>query len=93
MPFRKWNNCFGEESGQNLNAVLSNVYGYKDSAGRKLFKELAELDLNILCVPTSNAYVERVFSIMNLINTKIRNEMQYELLEALLRLKKIKYKK
>ncbi|KNC20862.1 hypothetical protein FF38_13275 [Lucilia cuprina] len=86
MPFVKWNDCFGEESGQNLNVFWSNVYCYKDSGGSKPFKDLAELVLNILCVPTSNACVERVFSIMNLTKTKIRNKMQYELLEALLRL-------
>ena len=65
---------------------MNNVCRYKDSAGSKPFEELAELDLNILCVPTSKAYVERLYSIMNLTNIKIRNEMQYE---AVLRLKNI----
>ena len=54
--------------------VFSNVYCYKNSAGSKPFEEHAELDLNILCVPTSNAYVEHVFSIMNLTNTEIQLE-------------------
>ena len=46
------------------------------------------LVLNILCAPTSNACVERVFKIMNFTKTKIRNQLQYELLKALLRLNK-----
>lgn len=84
--YEEWNDCFGKESGKNLNVFWCNVYSYKDSADSNPFKELAELVLNILYVPTSNACVERVFSIMNLTKTKIRNKMQYELLEALLRL-------
>ena len=55
MPFVKWNDCFGEESGQNFNVFLSNVGCYKDSAGSKPFKQLVKLVFNILCVPTSNA--------------------------------------
>ena len=65
-----WNDCFGEVSGQSLNVFRSNVHSYKDSSSSKPFKKFADLVLNILCVPTSNACVERIFSIINLTNTK-----------------------
>ena len=61
MPFVKRNDCFGDESKQNLKVFWTNVYCYKDCAGSQLFKELTELVLIILCVPTSNAYMEQVF--------------------------------
>ena len=83
----EWNDCFGEDSVQNWNVFLSNVCCYKDSTVSKPFKGLAELVLNILCVPTSKAGIEHVFSIMNLTKIKIWNKMLCELLEALLRLK------
>ncbi|KYN02588.1 hypothetical protein ALC62_06588 [Cyphomyrmex costatus] len=40
--------------------------------------------LKLLSLPLSNAVVERVFSIINLIKTKIRNRMKVQTLEALL---------
>ena len=40
----------------------------------------------MLSIPTSNACVERVFSVMSLTKTKLRNIIQYELLDALLRI-------
>lgn len=40
----------------------------------------------MLVIPTSNACVERVFSIMNYTKTRLRNKIQYELLDALLRI-------
>lgn len=39
----------------------------------------------MLSIPTSNACIERVFSIMSLTKTKLRSRIQYELLESLLR--------
>ena len=74
MSFVIWNDCFWEESRQNLNVFLSNVCCYRDSVGSKPFKGLAKLVLNTLCIPTSNACFEPISSIMNLTKTKIRNE-------------------
>ena len=38
----------------------------------------------VLCVPHSNADVERVFSLMNIIKSKLRNRTQSKLMNALL---------
>lgn len=40
-----------------------------------------------LCLPTSNAVVERIFSIMNSTKTKLRNRMSVNLLNSILRIK------
>lgn len=86
MPFVQWQDVFGQDVGTDLSSFWSKVFSYQDAGGSKPFQELAEIVLNMLSVPTSNACVERVFSIMNTTKTKIRNRMQYELLEALLRI-------
>lgn len=86
MPFVNLKNIFGDDITTHLNSAWPKIYSYQDAAGNQPFKELAEMVLNMLCVPTSNACVERVFSVMNTTKTKIRNKIQYELLEALLRI-------
>lgn len=86
MPFINWKEVFVVECATDLSTFWRKVYLYQDAAGSKPFEQLAELVLNMLSVPTSNACVERVFSIMNTVKTKIRNKIQYELLEALLRI-------
>ncbi len=61
-----------------------NVAAHKDMSGSRDFQELAGFALSLLALPFSNASVERVFSQMNLIKTKLRNRMQQGLLEAIL---------
>lgn len=63
------------------------VYNFKDAGGNYAFKELSEFVLKILSFPSSNAVVERVFSIMNTIKTKSRNRIDPKMLDALLRIK------
>lgn len=63
------------------------VYLYKDSAGENPFKELANLAFRILCLPFSNADVERLFSTMNIIKNKLRNKMKLPLLTNILSIK------
>lgn len=46
---------------------------YKNAGGKFIFKEVADFVLKLLLLPLSNAVVERVFSILNLVKTKIRN--------------------
>jgi hypothetical protein len=43
--------------------------------------------LRILCLPHSNAEVERVFSSMNIVKNKIRNKMKLDLLNNILNIK------
>lgn len=60
------------------------VQEFKNSANENPFKELAEFALSMLCLPISNADIERVFSDMNLVKSKLRNKMQSELLNSIL---------
>ncbi|CAD6204112.1 GSCOCG00009869001-RA-CDS, partial [Cotesia congregata] len=60
------------------------VKEYKDATGTNPFQELSDFAFSILLLPYSNAEVERVFSAMNLVKTKLRNKMNSEMTNALL---------
>jgi hypothetical protein len=51
------------------------------------FKELPKLVAKILSIPISNAYVERIFSILGNTWTDRRNRMRVELVRSELRTK------
>ena len=57
-----------------------NVMQYEDTSGEKAFEKLARFALKILCLPISNADVERVFSQGNLIKTDLHSIMGHDLL-------------
>lgn len=57
------------------------------ASGDHKFDELCQFALKIISLPISNAVVERVFSIMNVTKTKIRNRMGQQMLVALIRIK------
>ncbi|CAD6238482.1 GSCOCG00012538001-RA-CDS [Cotesia congregata] len=59
----------------------------ENSNGSKRFKDLAAFALRALSLPTSNADVERVFSVMALIKTKCRNRMLIDMLVSLMRIR------
>lgn len=61
-----------------------NVYEYKNALNENPFSELATFAMKFLVLPFSNAEVERVFSGMNLIKTKIRNRMMLNTMNSLL---------
>jgi hypothetical protein len=52
--------------------VLKNL---KDFTGNCLFSNLSKIALFILCLPHSNAEVERMFSVVNDIKTKKPNKL------------------
>ncbi|KAH9363435.1 hypothetical protein HPB48_006029 [Haemaphysalis longicornis] len=60
------------------------VLHFTDASGERCFKELAEFALSLLSLPLSNADVERVFSHMNLVKSRLRNRMRNEMLSAIL---------
>lgn len=62
----------------------SEVNEYKDSADNNPFSELASLAISILSLPHSNAEIERVFSQMNVVKTKLRNRMSLHTLNSIL---------
>ena len=57
------------------------VLNYKDSSGEK------NNSLSLLAMPLSNADVERVFSQMSLVKSKLRNRMGQETLSSILHIK------
>ncbi|VEN44313.1 unnamed protein product [Callosobruchus maculatus] len=72
---------------QNINDTCEfwyEVLQYKDSDNVHIFKELAEFTLSILSLPHSNAEVERLFSMMNIVKTKLRNRLSLQTLNAIL---------
>lgn len=69
LAFINWTAYFKDEIPTNLLDFWPKVYNYSDAAGTFHFKEFALAVLNMLIIPTSNASVERVFSIMNCTNS------------------------
>nr|CAI5853418.1 unnamed protein product [Callosobruchus analis] len=51
------------------------------------FKDLAEFCLELLILPHSNAEVERLVSVMNIIKSKLRNKLQLPMFTAILSIK------
>lgn len=63
------------------------VLGYRDSAGQQQFSNIARFALAMLCLPFSNAVVERAFSIINIIKNKLRNRIVIKTTDAILRVR------
>nr|XP_017031237.2 uncharacterized protein LOC108080842 [Drosophila kikkawai] len=60
------------------------VLNYKDSGGNRRFFELATVAINILCLPWPNAEIERVFSQVNLIESKLTNSLGLNTINSIL---------
>ncbi|KAI5643242.1 hypothetical protein NE865_04660 [Phthorimaea operculella] len=60
------------------------VSKYKNAAGFNTFEDLVDLAMTALSLPHSNAEVERVFSVMNIVKSKIRNRMSGVTLNSIL---------
>jgi len=63
------------------------VRKYQNAAGVSAFSELADYALACLCIPISNAMVERIFSTVTLTKTEVRNRLELKMLRSLLRIK------
>ncbi len=63
------------------------VKSHVDAAGERDFAELGSFALSLLALPFSNAAVERTFSEMNFIKSKLRNRMNDGLLMNILRIR------
>ncbi|CAB4016125.1 Hypothetical predicted protein [Paramuricea clavata] len=63
------------------------IVNFQSSLGHKPFEELATYILNCLTNPVSNAVVERTFSLVSSVTTKVRNRMGLELLNAITRIR------
>ncbi|OXU19211.1 hypothetical protein TSAR_006246 [Trichomalopsis sarcophagae] len=60
------------------------VYTVKNAAGDRKFGHICQLEFALLSLPISNAEVERVFSLVNIIKDKIRNKLAVTVVEAIL---------
>lgn len=60
------------------------VSQYKDAAGNNPFSEISCFAFQLLSLHWSNADVERLFSQMNLVKTKLRNRIQSDTVNAIL---------
>lgn len=68
-------------------AFWSGIIKYKTSTGTQSFKELGYYALACLTTPCSNAVVERIFSTVTNVKTKLRNRLGSEMLEAISRVR------
>ncbi|KAH6932134.1 hypothetical protein HPB50_003037 [Hyalomma asiaticum] len=60
------------------------VHSYKDACGENPFAELAGFAMSMLVLPYSNAEVERTFSQLNIVKSKLRNKLKPETTNAIL---------
>lgn len=60
------------------------VQGEKDAAGNSRFQHICDFALALFTMPFSNAAVERVFSVMSLVKTKLRNRLLCQTVEGVL---------
>lgn len=62
----------------------SEIWKYRDAADINPFQELAMAAVSVLSLPHSNAEVERVFSQMSVVKSKLRNRMSLQSLNSIL---------
>lgn len=56
----------------------------RDAAGNCPYKELFQVTTIVMSIPHSNADIERVFSLMNVIKTELRNTLNIKTINAIL---------
>ena len=69
---------------KNTVSLWNEVHRYRDAANCNPLKDIADFALSVLVLPHSNAEVERVFSQMNIVKTKLRNRMETKMANAIL---------
>ena len=57
------------------------------STGGKKFPNLSSLALSLLSLPYSNASIERIFSQMNVVHSKLRNRLSVRSVDAILQIR------
>lgn len=81
----QWANILNVKWTETSNTIKfwNEVACYTDASGSYPFAEISNLAMRILVLPWSNAEVERLFSQMNLVKSKLRNKMGPTLLDAI----------
>jgi hypothetical protein len=59
----------------------------RDALGEKAFSNLSEFAFRSLSLPISNASVERVFSILNSVKSKVRNKLAFRMLNSIVKIR------
>lgn len=67
-----------------MNKFWCHAYCFKNSVGVHCFRALASFVMKALCLPISNAYVERVFSQATIVKSRLRNKTSCSLLNSIL---------
>lgn len=78
ISFVKWENI------EDTVKFWAEVLRYEDACGNNPFLLLAKFAISLLSLPWSNAEVERVFSQVNIVKTKLRNRMNIDTLNSIL---------
>lgn len=68
----------------NTKLFWAEVEKFRDASGLNPFQELCDFALQMLVLPLSNAEVERIFSQMNIVKSKLRNKLKTPMVNALL---------
>lgn len=79
-----WNEHCGGELPKDSSEFWVHVLQFRDPIGEPVFQDLAKWALSLLSLPISNAVVERAFSMMNCVKSKLRNRMLLPILNAIL---------
>jgi len=82
-----WSEVLEKEIPESAEAFWLAVKRYEGAEGNFTFAKLANYALTCLSVPVSNAVVERCFSTMSAVKTKVRNRMQLPMLDAIMRVR------
>ena len=80
----KWKEGEKDDKVKDAENFWIEVGNYKDASGNNPYQELHEMAMRILSLPHSNAEVERLFSQMNLIKSKLRNKLSTSSVNAVL---------
>ncbi|XP_031328721.1 uncharacterized protein LOC116159845 [Photinus pyralis] len=75
------------ENKENTELFWLEVAKYRNASDENPFQPLVNLAFAVLCLPHSNADVERLFSQMNVIKSKLRNRMLLDLLDSILHIR------
>jgi hypothetical protein len=82
-----WGEIYGEHIYKSTYTFWPIVALHKDAGDKYAFEDIAQFVIKVLCLPSSNATVERCFSIMNAIKIKSRNKLNPDMLNELMRIR------
>ncbi|XP_031338145.1 uncharacterized protein LOC116167034 isoform X2 [Photinus pyralis] len=79
----EWDQVFPENIPEDTVEFWQKVITLKNAAGQLLYKDISLFAFALLTLPSSNAAVERSFSMMTIVKSKLRNQMMLNLLNSI----------